>query len=159
MADHKQQPSALAIWLGIADNTFTRQKTVKFGDASAVNSGRLWSIVTVVVLVVAWWIATVGGLVDPIFWPPLEGSLYPVGRPQPGQARRGRPFREPGRRGLSQHLVLGAHLDLGQAGAARGVLRRPRRDPPRLRDGPQFGGARASGSRSSNSSARYRRLP
>ena len=39
MADHRNQPSALAIWLGIADNTFTRQKTVKFGDASAVNSG------------------------------------------------------------------------------------------------------------------------
>ena len=81
MADHKNQPSGLAIWLGIADNTFTRQKTVKFGDASAVNSGRLWSIVTVVALVVAWWIATVGGLVDPIFWPPLEGSLYPWDNP------------------------------------------------------------------------------
>ena len=81
MADHKNQPSGLAIWLGIADNTFTRQKTVKFGDASAVNSGRLWSIVTVVALVVAWWIATVGGLLDPIFWPPLEGSLYPWDNP------------------------------------------------------------------------------
>ena len=77
MADYKHQPSGLAIWLGIADNTFTRQKTVKFGDASAVNSGRLWSIVTVVVLVFAWWVVTVGGIVDPIFWPPLEGSLYP----------------------------------------------------------------------------------
>ena len=81
MAEHKHQPSALAIWLGIADNTFTRQKTVKFGDASAVNSGRLWSIVTVVALVVVWWIVTVGGLVNPIFWPPLEGSLYPWDNP------------------------------------------------------------------------------
>ena len=81
MADQKNQPSGLAIWLGIADNSFTRQKTVKFGDASAVNSGRLWSIVTVVTLVVAWWIATAGGLLDPIFWPPLEGSLYPWDNP------------------------------------------------------------------------------
>ena len=81
MAQDNRQPSALAIWLGIADNTFTRQKTIKFGDASAVNSGRLWSIVTVVLLVAAWWIATVGGLVDPIFWPPLEGSLYPWDNP------------------------------------------------------------------------------
>ena len=81
MADRKHQPSGLAIWLGIADNAFTRQKTVKFGDASAVNSGRLWSIVTVVVLVFAWWVATVGGIVDPIFWPPLEGSLYPWDNP------------------------------------------------------------------------------
>ena len=81
MADRKHRPSGLAIWLGIADNTFTRQKTVKFGDASAVNSGRLWSIVTVVVLVFAWWVATVGGVVDPIFWPPLEGSLYPWDNP------------------------------------------------------------------------------
>ena len=86
MAERKQ-PSALAIWLGIADNTFTRQKTVKFGDASAVNSGRLWSIVTLVVLVAAWWLATVTGLVDPIFWPPLEGSLYPWD--DPDRARPG----------------------------------------------------------------------
>ena len=77
MADHRNQPSGLAIWLGVSDNTFTRQKTVKFGDASAVNSGRLWSIVTVAVLLAAWWIATVGGLLDPIYWPPLEGGLYP----------------------------------------------------------------------------------
>ena len=81
MADHKHQPSRLSIWLGIADNTFTRQKTVKFGDASAVNSGRLWSIVTVVVLIFAWWVSTVGGILDPIFWPPLEGSLYPWDNP------------------------------------------------------------------------------
>ena len=27
----------LAVWLGLADNPFTRQKTVRFGDASAVN--------------------------------------------------------------------------------------------------------------------------
>ena len=86
MAERKR-PSALAIWLGIADNTFTRQKTVKFGDASAVNSGRLWSIVTLVVLVAAWWLATVTGLVDPIFWPPLEGSLYPWD--DPDRARPG----------------------------------------------------------------------
>ena len=81
MADHKHQPSGLAIWLGIADNTFTRQKTVKFGDASAVNSGRLWSIITVAALILAWWIATVGAILDPIFWPPLEGSLYPWDNP------------------------------------------------------------------------------
>ena len=83
MADHRNQPSALAIWLGIADNTFTRQKTVKFGDASAVNSGRLWSIVDRDrgVLIVAWWIATVGGILDPIYWPPLDGSLYPWDNP------------------------------------------------------------------------------
>ena len=87
MAEHENRPSALAIWLGIADNTFTRQKTVKFGDASAVNSGRLWSIVTVVMLVVAWWIATVGGMLDPIYWPPIEGSLYPWD--DPNRARPG----------------------------------------------------------------------
>ena len=58
---------------------------------SAVNSGRLWSIVTVVVLVLAWAIATLGGLLDPIFWPPLEGSLYPwedPARAKPGVVDR-----------------------------------------------------------------------
>ncbi len=87
MAKHQNQPSSLAIWLGVADNSFTRQKTVKFGDASAVNSGRLWSIVTVVALILAWWITTVGGLLDPIFWPPLDGSLYPW--EDPNRARPG----------------------------------------------------------------------
>ena len=46
-----REPGALAVWLGIADNSFTRQKTIKFGDASAVNSGRLWSIVTVLTVI------------------------------------------------------------------------------------------------------------
>ena len=78
---NRKQPGGLAIWLGVADSSFTRQKTVKFGDASAVNSGRLWSIVTVVALIVAWWVTTVGGVIDPIFWPPLEGGLYPWDNP------------------------------------------------------------------------------
>lgn len=72
------KPSALAEWLGIADNAFTRQKTVKFGDASAVNSGRLWSIVMVAVLLLAWLLSTMGGWINPIFWPPIEGSLFPT---------------------------------------------------------------------------------
>ncbi len=83
----ESQPSGLAVWLGIADNTFTRQKTIKFGDASAVNSGRLWSIVTVLTLLVAWWLSTVTGWIDPIYWPPLEGSLYPWD--DPNRARPG----------------------------------------------------------------------
>ncbi len=81
------RPSGLAVWLGIADTAFTRQKTIKFGDASAVNSGRLWSIVTVVSLLVGWWLATVTGWIDPIYWPPLEGSLYPW--EDPARARPG----------------------------------------------------------------------
>ena len=78
---NRKQPGGLAVWLGIADNSFTRQKTVKFGDASAVNSGRLWSIVTLIALIVAWWVTIVGGVIDPIFWPPLEGDLYPWDNP------------------------------------------------------------------------------
>ena len=65
-------PSGLMVWLGVADNAFTRQKTVKFGDASAVNSGRLYSIVTVLALLALWWLATTLGWVKPIFWPSLE---------------------------------------------------------------------------------------
>ena len=77
----RKQASPWAIWLGIADNSFTRQKTIKFGDASAVNSGRLWSVLTLILLILAWWIATIGGIIDPLFWPPLEGSLYPWDNP------------------------------------------------------------------------------
>ncbi len=83
----QQEASALLIWLGLADDPFTRQKTVKFGDASAVNPGRLWSILTIVVLFTAWWITTATGYIDPIFWPPLEGHLYPW--PDPARAKPG----------------------------------------------------------------------
>ena len=76
MAEHKPPPSPM-VWLGLADNSYTRQKTVKFGDASAVNSGRIWSIFTVVGLLVAWYAATVMGWIDPIFWPPIDGRLFP----------------------------------------------------------------------------------
>ena len=74
----KKTPSAQMIWLGLADNSFTMQKTVKFGDASAVNSGRFWSIVTVVGLFGAWFVATLAGWSNPVFWPSLEGSLHPM---------------------------------------------------------------------------------
>lgn len=71
MSDQKN-PSNLAIWLGLADNSFTRQKTVKFGDASAVNSGRAYGILSVIVLLALWWLATTFGWVKPIYWPSFE---------------------------------------------------------------------------------------
>ena len=77
MKESRRQPPRLATWLGIADNPLTRQKTVRFGDASAVNSGRLWSIVTVIALLAAWAVATAAAYLDPLFWPALEGSLFP----------------------------------------------------------------------------------
>ena len=36
---------------------------------------------TVVVLLGGWLVATLAGLIDPIFWPPIEGSLYPWENP------------------------------------------------------------------------------
>ena len=42
------RPSRLRVWLGLDRDDFTRQKTVRFGDPTAVGSGRLWSIVVVV---------------------------------------------------------------------------------------------------------------
>ncbi len=86
-AEDVPPPNPSLVWLGLADNSFTRQKTVKFGDASAVNSGRFWSIVTLVVLFGGWTLATVLGWIDPIFWPPIEGSLYPW--PNPDFAKSG----------------------------------------------------------------------
>ena len=68
----KNSPSSLMIWLGLADNSFTRQKTVKFGDSSAVNSGRAYGIMTVAVLLFLWWVSTSLGWVKPIFWPSFE---------------------------------------------------------------------------------------
>ena len=70
-----RNPSKLAIWLGLADNSFTRQKTVKFGDSSAVNSGRAWGILMVVTLFVLWWLATNRGWVKPIYWPSFDAVI------------------------------------------------------------------------------------
>ncbi len=72
VAAPQETPSALMMWLGMADNSFTRQKTVKFGDPSAVNSGRLWSFVTIILLLLLWWVSTSFGWVKPIYWPSFE---------------------------------------------------------------------------------------
>lgn len=71
----KKQPSEAAIWLGLADNTFTRQKTVKFGDASAVNSGRFYSILIVCGLIALWVLSSRLGLVKEFYWPTI-GSTF-----------------------------------------------------------------------------------
>jgi len=68
MSDKNQQ-SGLMIWLGLADNSFTRQKTVKFGDPSAVNSGRAYGIIMVAGLLILWWVSTNFGWIKPIYWP------------------------------------------------------------------------------------------
>ncbi len=73
-------PSKLAIWLGLADNSFTRQKTVKFGDSTAVNSGRAWGIIMVVALLALWWMATSFGWVKPIYWPSFEAVFSRTGK-------------------------------------------------------------------------------
>ncbi len=65
----KKNPSNLAVWLGIADNSFTRQKTVKFGDASAVNSGRAYGLITIFAVFLLWWLATSLEWIKPIYWP------------------------------------------------------------------------------------------
>ncbi|WP_099867536.1 ABC transporter permease [Pararhizobium haloflavum] len=64
----------LAIWLGLADNAFTRQKTVKFGDAAAVNSGRFYSVLVVVVLLLAWVVTSALNLIEPFYWPTIQGT-------------------------------------------------------------------------------------
>ena len=68
------KPSKLAIWLGLKDSAFTRQKTVKFGDASAINSGRFYSILIVVLLFLAWLIAGALELIEPFYWPTLSAT-------------------------------------------------------------------------------------
>jgi len=78
MAD-KKQPSEAAIWLGLADNTFTRQKTVKFGDASAVNSGRFYSILIVCGLIALWVLSSRLGLVKEFYWPTINSTFERIG--------------------------------------------------------------------------------
>ena len=74
MANQKPA-SALAEWLGIADNSFTRQKTVKFGDASAINSGRIYSILVIVFLLTLWVVSSEFGWVKPFYWPTIGATF------------------------------------------------------------------------------------
>lgn len=60
----------LAIWLGLAKSSFQQQKTVRFGDASTVAGGRIWSLLTLLILAVIWIVSSVYEWVNPIFWPP-----------------------------------------------------------------------------------------
>jgi taurine transport system permease protein len=65
-------PSRFRVWLGLDEDEVNRQKTVKFGDASAVGSGRIWSLVVVAALFGAWAIFSAMGWINPIFWPPID---------------------------------------------------------------------------------------
>jgi taurine transport system permease protein len=64
----------MKVWLGLEDSAFTRQKTVKFGDASAVNSGRFYSILVVALLLALWALSSAYGWVEPFFWPTMGGT-------------------------------------------------------------------------------------
>jgi taurine transport system permease protein len=69
-----EEPGRVEVWLGLADNAFTRQKTVRFGDPGAVGSGRIWSIAVVVGLVGLWAFASVLGWIEPFYWPPIGAT-------------------------------------------------------------------------------------
>jgi taurine transport system permease protein len=69
MSKNNKAPSGLAIWLGLKESSFQKQKTVRFGDASMVTGGRFWSILTLFILAVLWTLSGVFKWTDPIFWP------------------------------------------------------------------------------------------
>ncbi len=69
MLKNNKAPSGFAIWLGLAENSFQKQKTVHFGDASMVSGGRFWSIITLFILAVVWILSGLYEWTDPIFWP------------------------------------------------------------------------------------------
>ncbi|MCK5407135.1 MAG: ABC transporter permease subunit [Candidatus Krumholzibacteria bacterium] len=69
MSKNNKAPSGLTIWLGLAESSFQKQKTVRFGDASMVTGGRFWSILTLVTLSVLWILSGLFKWTDPIFWP------------------------------------------------------------------------------------------
>jgi taurine transport system permease protein len=73
MADTKA-PSRLMVWLGLADDPLARQKTVKFGDASSVNPGRIYSILILAVLLALWIASSAFGWIRPFYWPTIGGT-------------------------------------------------------------------------------------
>lgn len=66
---NRKAPSALTVWLGLAQSSFQKQKTVHFGDPSTVAPGRIWSIFTLAVLGVLWFVSAYYNWTSPIFWP------------------------------------------------------------------------------------------
>lgn len=52
-----------------SEDDFTQKKTVKFGDPTAVEQGRIYSMVSLVVLIVGWFIICQLQIVPPLFWP------------------------------------------------------------------------------------------
>ncbi len=75
MPKKNKAPSSLAIWLGLAESSFQKQKTVRFGDASMVTGGRIWSILALLVLGVLWTLSGIYKWTDPIFWPSPQAVL------------------------------------------------------------------------------------
>ncbi len=75
MTKKNKAPSGFAIWLGLAESSFQKQKTVRFGDASMVTGGRIWSIAALLVLGVLWTISGIYKWTDPIFWPSPQAVL------------------------------------------------------------------------------------
>ena len=69
----EDNPSRLRIWLGLADDSLARQKTVRFGDASAVNPGRIYSICILAALMALWIVSSAFGWVKPFYWPTIGG--------------------------------------------------------------------------------------
>jgi taurine transport system permease protein len=59
----------IAAKLGIVQTGETARKTVTFGDPSAAQGGRFWSIFSVTTLFVLWVLSSFYDWVDPLFWP------------------------------------------------------------------------------------------
>lgn len=65
----RKPPSAVAVWLGIAESSFQKQKTVRFGDPTTVAAGRIFSILMLTFLGILWFVSAYFNWTSPIFWP------------------------------------------------------------------------------------------
>ena len=59
-------------------NAENQRKTVTFGDSSVVTApgGRIWTFLSVAVLIVLWTLSGVFNWVEPVFWPPISDVWY-----------------------------------------------------------------------------------
>ncbi len=63
-------------YLGLSDKDDIRlKKTVKFGDPSATGQGRVYSILSLLIIFIAWEIVCKLEIVPPLFWPPPGAVL------------------------------------------------------------------------------------
>jgi taurine transport system permease protein len=69
--------SRIKTYLGMgSEDDFAQKKTVKFGDPTAVEQGRIYSLLSMTVLIIGWIVICRMQIVPPLFWPSPTAVIH-----------------------------------------------------------------------------------